>query len=196
MPMEEDIGKKSRRIVLRLLAIMYDIRNRWEKRLENAIDRCISQNAERFHFSDFKDIVLGYFADFHSELSRSVVKYVQTLIEKYTSTIRDLGNRVASSDLRNDVVEALRREVETLREKTAKLQNVVKKELLKTVKYKILAILEEVGELSVRELAAKLNVSEGLVRKYLKELEDEKFIEIKRNVRPYVISLLKTPWDF
>ncbi len=194
--MEEDLGKKSRRMILRLLGIMYDIRSRWEKKLENAIDRYISQSGEGFPFSEFKDIVLGYFADFHSELSRSIVKYVQTLIEKYTSTIRDLETRVASSNIYNNVVEDLRREVETLREKTTKLQNFMKKELLRTVKYKILAVLEEVGELSVKELAARLNVSEGQVRKYLKELEDEKFIEIKRNIRPYVISLLKTPWNF
>jgi len=194
--MEEDLGKKSRRIVLRLLGIMYDIRSKWEKRLESFMNRYTSQSVGEFPFSEFKDIVLGYFADFHSELSRSVVKYVQTLIEKYTSTIEDLETRIASSKIYNNVVEDLRREVETLREKNAKLQNFMKKELLRTVKYKILAVLEKDGELNVKKLAARLNVSENRVRKYLKELEDEKFIEIKRNVRPYAISLLKTPWNF
>ena len=193
--MEEDLGKKSRRTVLRLLGIMYDIRSKWEKKLESFMNRYTSQSIGEFPFSEFKDIVLGYFADFHSELSRSVVKYVQTLVEKYTSTIKDLETRIASSKIYNNVVEDLRKEVETLREKNIKLQNFMKKELLRTVKYKILAVLEKDGELNVKKLATRLNVSENRVRKYLKELEDEKFIEIRRDVRPYVISLLKTPWS-
>ncbi|MHA1581124.1 MAG: winged helix-turn-helix domain-containing protein [Candidatus Baldrarchaeia archaeon] len=194
--MEEDLGKKSRRIVLRLLGIMYDIRSKWEKRLESFMNRYTSQSIGEFPFSEFKDIVLGYFADFHSEISRSVVKYVQTLIEKYTSTIKDLETRITTSKIYNNVVEDLRKEIEALREKNTKLQNFMKKELLRTLKYKILAVLEKDGELNVKKLATRLNVSENQVRKYLKELEDEKFIEIRRDVRPYVISLLKTPWSF
>jgi len=193
--MEEDLGKRSRRVVLKLLGIMYDIRSRWERKLGSAIDRYASRSIEEITFSEFKDVILGYFADFHSDLSRSVVKYVQTLVEKYTSTIESLEKRVAASDTYNDVIVNLRNEVKALHGKIARLQEFLKKELLRTVKYKILAVLEEAGKLSVKELAAKLNVSEGQIRKYLKELEKQEFIEIKRDIRPYVVILLKTPWN-
>lgn len=193
--MEENLGKRSRRIVLKLLGIMYDVRNRWERKLGSAIDRYVSRSIEEVTFSEFKDVILGYFADFHSDLSRSVVKYVQTLVEKYTSTIESLENRVAASNTYNDVIVNLRNEVKALHGKIAKLQEFLKKELLRTVKYKILAVLEEVGKLSVKELAAELNISERQIRKHLKELEKQKFIEIKRDVRPYVVVLLKTPWN-
>ncbi|MHA1723029.1 MAG: winged helix-turn-helix transcriptional regulator [Candidatus Baldrarchaeia archaeon] len=193
--MEEDLGKRSRRVVLKLLGIMYDIRSRWEKKLGSAIDRYASRSIEEITFSEFKDVILGYFADFHSDLSRSVVKYVQTLVEKYTSTIESLEKRVAASDTYNDVIVNLRNEVKALHGKIARLQEFLKKELLRTVKYKILAVLEEAGKLSVKELAAKLNVSERQIRKYLKELEKQEFIEIKRDIRPYVVVLLKTPWN-
>lgn len=193
--MEENLGKRSRRIVLKLLGIMYDVRNRWERKLGSAIDRYVSRSIEEVTFSEFKDVILGYFADFHSDLSRSVVKYVQTLVEKYTSTIESLENRVAASNTYNDVIVNLRNEVKALHGKIAKLQEFLKKELLRTVKYKILAVLEEVGKLSVKELAAELNISERQIRKHLKELEKQKFIEIKRDIRPYVVVLLKTPWN-
>jgi len=189
------MGKKSRRAVLRLLGIMYDIRGKWERKLENAINRYASQGSWGILSPEFKDTILGYFADFHSELSRSVVKYVQTLIENYTSTIKSLEERIATSDTYSSVVENLRMEVQTLHEKITRLQNFLKRELLKSVKYKILAVLEEAGKLSVRELAMKLNVSEGRVRKYLKELEEQELVEIEKNTRPYVVVLLKTPWN-
>lgn len=201
---EEDIGKKSRRVVLRLLGIMYDLRAKWEKKLERVFDHYVSQqnykemstplNLEETSL-DIKDIVLGHLADFHSELSRSVVKYVQGLIEKYVSTIEDLKKRVEALDTRGNVVEDLRKEVEILREKTVKLQKFIKRELTKNVKYRILTVLEESSNLTTRDLVEKLKVSEGQIRKCLKELKSEGFVEMKKDVRPYVIILLKTPWN-
>ena len=201
---EEDIGKKSRRVVLRLLGIMYDLRAKWEKKLEHVLGRYASQRDYKEKptslnledtFLDIKDIVLSQFADFHSELSKSVVKYVQALIEKYVSTIEDLKRRVEALDTHGNVVEDLRKEVEVLREKTAKLQEFIKRELTKNVKYRILTVLEESGSLTTRDLVEKLKVSEGQVRKCLRELKSERFVEMKKDVRPYVIILLKTPWS-
>ena len=64
----------------------------------------------------------------------------------------------------------------------------------KSVKWRILAVLEDKGPMTSVQAASEVKVSQHTARKHLNSLVNEGYVECDRSSKPYIYRCVKTPW--
>lgn len=126
---------------------------------------------------DAYEKILGIFEQFYHKIVWKVVRFMKLTLLPHNASEKKEG-AAAPEDL--------------IRE----YREYVKSRLSNDLKYKILAILESSKTLTFRKLTSILNLSESSLRRYVRELEELKYVKVDRSTKPFRIIFLSAPWDF
>ncbi|MFX0044961.1 MAG: winged helix-turn-helix domain-containing protein [Candidatus Hermodarchaeota archaeon] len=185
------------RSTLRMAGVLQEVRDVWIRRLESyfaEVERLI--DGEWLDASDLvglvretrlasKEAVDGLANDLSAELlhasSGAFARYeaerivLSEEIEKQKAKVA----RILATD-----EDSIRRENESLRSAMAKVPE-----------YKLLRIIQTLRGSTYDQLAEKSGLGKGMVRKHLKSLMAQGYVNVNKKARPHKILFLNAPWD-
>jgi len=141
---------------------------------------------------DLLDAQLALIIGMVSESLSNYLKWVPQIeggesIERAKKFIEELINVTARAMAERDVLKKFLKDIKS---------QVREKYIRNSTAFKILAILEDEGlPMKPTEIASRMGLSEVTIRRHLKRLIEDGYVEVDTTTRPYRYSLVRTPWE-
>ncbi|MHA1754397.1 MAG: hypothetical protein ACTSYR_02650 [Candidatus Odinarchaeia archaeon] len=168
-----DINEITRRLVLQLSGKFYEVKS---KLLNKELDNLTQPS---------KLILEKIYQDLSSLLLKESIKLISRYISRLLEEQKNMVSTFKKENLR------LKEELENLKKKK---EQQIREIITKEDKYKFLELIEKFNGRILRYYVKKLSKSYSTIRRWVKDLEEMKFIKTIRKNNGTRVIFVKAPW--
>ncbi len=147
-------------------------------------ERDLEVIAEAFE-NQLSDIISAAITSIHESIAAYYKFNSDTVARKARSILKEMLNEMIDLRLR----------MSELEKRMMSLKGMIRQKYMdKDTMYKVLAILEDKGPMTVTDVAAEIRRSETTARRYLDVLVNKHYVARDKRKKPYVYKFVKAPW--